>query len=498
MSRLETRREFLRIGFAGTAFLTAARAFSPPDELASLSLRKACEMVRQKTVSPVELTQACLKRIEQINPILNAYITVTAEPALAEARALEAEQQKGEWRGALHGVPIALKDNIDTAGIRTTAGSALFADRIPTEDAEVVRRLKAAGAIFLGKLNLHEFAAGGTTVVTYFGAVRNPWKRTHSAGGSSGGSAAAVAAGLCYGALGTDTGGSVRQPAAYCGIVGFKPTYGRVSNRGVIPLSWTLDHVGPMCRSVGDTAVLLQAIAGQDPGDTTSLEAPVADYSTALGARTSSFRLGLPRALFYDKLEPEIAAAMKAALEVLGKLTAGAREVSLPAVADLPSVVSPEMYAYHASSLAKTPQLYQPATRKRLERAREVPAAVYIQARREVERLRRLVPGVFSSVDLLVTPTTSRPPYSLEEALKRDNEEIAPVPMLSNTGPFNIFGLPAISIPCGFTSEGLPIGLQISGPPLGETQVLALAHAYQQATDWHQRRPALESETTKT
>ena len=376
--------------------------------------------------------------------------------------------------------------------MRTTAASALFADRVPSEDAEVTRRLKAAGAILLGKLNLHEFAAGGTSAVTHFGAVHNPWKRDRSTGGSSGGSAAAVAARLCFGALGTDTGGSIRQPAAYCGIVGLKPTYGRVSNRGVIPLSWSLDHVGPMCRTVADAAIMLQAIAGYDPGDLTCLDAPVPDYAGAVQSKTSSLRLGIPRALFYDKLEPEVAVAMNTAIEVLRKLTAGAREVSLPAVADLPSIVNPEMYAYHAPYFAKTPQLYQPATRKRLQRASETSAAAYIQARREVERLRRAVRTVFSSVDLLVTPTAPRPPYTIEESLKRDNEEIAPLPALSNTGPFNIFGLPTISVPCGFTKEGLPIGMQISGPPLGEPQVLALAHAYEQATDWHTRRPDLE------
>ena len=487
------RRDFLKTA----AVFAAARAFPQSGDHTAWTLRQAAEAVRKKSASPVELTQACLKRIERLNPQLNAFITVTGEQALADARALEAEQQKGKFRGPLHGVPIALKDNIDTAGVRTTAGSALFADRVPSEDAEVVRRLKAAGAVFLGKLNLHEFAAGGTSVVTYFGAVHNPWKRDRSPGGSSGGSAAAVAARLCYGALGTDTGGSIRQPAAFCGIAGLKPTYGRVSNRGVIPLSWTLDHTGPMCRTVADCAILLQAIAGYDPADTTTADAPVPDYLAALGTKVLSFRLGIPRALFYDKLEPDIAAAVNTAIEALRKLTAGAREVVLPPVADLPSIVQPEMYAYHAPHYAKTPLLYQQATRKRLQRGGEAPAATYIQARREVERLRRVVPSIFSSVDLLVTPTTARPPYSLEEALKRDNEEITPVPMLSNTGPFNIFGLPAISIPCGFTSEGLPIGLQISGPPLGETQVLALAHAYEQATDWHKRRPALESETTK-
>jgi len=480
------RRDLLK---AGATLAAAGRLWPQSGDLAGLTLRQAAEGVREKSVSPVELTRACLSRIEKLNPLLNAYITVTGEAALAEARALEAEAQKGKFRGPLHGVPIALKDNIDTAGVRTTGASALFADRVSTEDAEVARRLKAAGAILLGKLNLHEFAAGGTTVVTYFGPVRNPWSTNRSTGGSSGGSAATVAAGLCYGALGTDTGGSIRQPAAYCGIAGLKPTYGRVSNRGIIPLSWTLDHAGPMCRTVADAAVMLQVIAGYDPGDTTSVDTPVPDYAAAIGAKTSSWRLGVPRALFFDKLDGEIAKAIEAAIAVLRGLAAEVRDVTLPAVAELPSIVGPEMYAYHLPYFSRTPGLYQPATRKRLERAKDIPAATYVQARREVERLRRVVGGVFSAVDLLITPTTRILPYEIEEALKRDNEEISPVPALSNTGPFNVFGLPTISVPCGFAQGALPVGLQITGPAWGEAKVLALAHAYEQATEWHRRRP---------
>ena len=256
----DSRRNFLKASASGLAWLVAEGWAAEADPMPAWTLRTTAERVRQKAVSPVELTQACLNRIERLNPALNAFITVMGEAALAQARVLEAEQRKGRWRGLLHGVPIALKDNIDTAGVRTTGASAVFADRVPSEDAEVVRRLSAAGAIFLGKLNLHEFAAGGTTVTTYYHPARNPWNRDRMTGGSSGGSAAAVAAGLCYGALGTDTGGSIRGPAAYCGIVGLKPTYGRVSNRGVIPLSWTLDHTGPLCRTVADAAVMLQVL----------------------------------------------------------------------------------------------------------------------------------------------------------------------------------------------------------------------------------------------
>jgi aspartyl-tRNA(Asn)/glutamyl-tRNA(Gln) amidotransferase subunit A len=446
-------------------------------------------LVRRKAVSPVELTQACLARIERLNPALNAFITVTADEALRQARDAEAEIRKGKWRGPLHGVPIALKDLFDTAGVRTTAASAVFKDRVPQEDAEVVRRLRAAGAVLLGKLNMHEFAYGATSVATFFGPVHNPWKLDSIAGGSSGGSAAAVAAGLCYGALGSDTGGSIRQPAAYCGIAGLKPTYGRVSTRGVIPLSWSLDHAGPMCRSVGDCALLLQAIAGYDPEDNNSVDAPVPDYAQALRTRAPSIRLGLPRKLFFEQVDPEIEAAVTQAIDVLRKLTPGIRDVQVPAYQPLP-VLGAEAYAYHAAYMAKTPELYQPATRDRLETGAKVTAPAYIEARRELDRLRRAVREVFTEADVLITPTTPIPPDTIAAAIKAD---VPPrtTPSLRNTSPFDVYGLPTISVPCGFSGSGLPIGVQISGPPFGEPVVLALAHAYEQATDWHTRRPAI-------
>ena len=455
------------------------------------SLQQASDLIRKKSASPVELTQECLKRIEKYNPALNAYITVMGEQALAQARELEGERQSGKWRGPLHGIPIGLKDLIDTAGVRTTAASAIYANRIPNEDAEVVRKLKAAGAVLVGKLNMHEFAYGGTSVPSHFGPVHNPWKLDHIAGGSSGGSGAAVAAELCYGALGSDTGGSIRQPAAYCSIVGLKPTYGRVSTRGVVPLSWSLDHIGPMCRTVADAALLLGAIAGYDPQETSSLDAPVPDYTRALHAKVSGLRLGIPRAIFFDQIDPEIAAATNKAIEVLGKLTAGARDIQLPAYQTLP-IVGAEAYAYHLPYVSKTPELYQPSTLERIEGGAKVTAAAYIQARRELDRLRRAVGEVFGTVDLLVTPTTPIPPASIADTVRPD----VPPPggttfSLRNTSPFDIYGLPTISIPCGFTRSGLPIGVQISGPHLGEPQVLALAHAYEQATDWHMRRPEL-------
>jgi aspartyl-tRNA(Asn)/glutamyl-tRNA(Gln) amidotransferase subunit A len=453
-------------------------------------LSDAGELLRARKVSPLELTNACLARIDRLNPVLNAFITVTGDQAVADARAAEADIARARRRGPLHGIPVALKDLFDTAGVRTTAGSAVFADRVPSQDAEVVRRLKQAGAILLGKLNMHEFAYGDTSALSHFGPVRNPWDRQRISGGSSGGSAAAVAARLCYGALGSDTGGSIRQPSAYCGIVGLKPTYGLVSTSGVVPLSWSLDHVGPMCRTVADAAVLLQAIAGYDPSDTNSIDAATPDYSRALTQKVSTFRIGIPRAVFYEGLDPDIEQAVTDALQVIRRLTTSTRDVELPSYRTLP-VVGAEAYAFHAPYVTKTPELYQPATRQRIEGGSRVTASAYIEGRRELDRLRRTVAAVFSNVDLLVTPTTPILPQTVDEAI--NNPTVPPpggvAPSLRNTQPFDIFGLPTISIPCGFSRSGLPIGLQITGPRLGEAQVLALARAFEQATEWHRRNP---------
>lgn len=453
-----------------------------------LSIREAGELVRRKVVSPVELARACLQRIERLNPALNAFITVTAEQAMAQAREAEAEVRRGRWRGLLHGIPIGLKDNIDTEAVRTTLASAVFKDRVPTVDAEVVRRLKAAGAVLLGKQNLHEVAFGTTAAVSHFGPVHNPWQPEWIAGGSSGGSAAAVAAGLCFGAVGTDAGGSIRVPSAYCGIVGLKPTYGLVSMRGGGEAGWwSMHHLGPMCRSVADAAILLSAIAGYDPGDTASVDAPIPDYTAALRAKVSALRLGIPRAVFFDTLDPEIEAAISKALGVLRRLTAGLREVTLQPISDMiaPNIVLAENYAFHMPYFAKTPQLYHAAISRNLRQGSEVTTAAYIQSRRELDKARRAIGAVFSHVDLLVTPTTAVPPPTIEEAVRLGIE----LELIRNTAPFNIYGLPTISIPCGFTRSGLPIGMQISGPRFGEAKVLALAHAYEQATDWHTRRP---------
>jgi aspartyl-tRNA(Asn)/glutamyl-tRNA(Gln) amidotransferase subunit A len=446
-------------------------------------------LLRRKEVSPLELTRACLDRIERRNPALNAFITVMAESALAEARAAEVEISRGEWRGPLLGIPIALKDLIDTAGTRTTAASAVFEDRVPGEDAEVVRRLRRAGAVIIGKNNLHEFAYGASSLVSFFGDVHNPWNTEHIAGGSSGGSAAAVAAGLCYAAIGTDTAGSIREPAALCGCVGFKPTYGRVPARGVIPLSWSLDHVGPLAATVGDAAVVLQAIAGYDALDLGSADIPVSDYVSGLGEGTKTLRVGVPRVHFYDELDEEVRAAVEKALGVIGTLVASVRDVQIEVSSDR-TVQAAESFAYHAENVVRTPELYQPETLRRIRTGETISAAEYIQRRREFDEERRRAQEIFADLDLLVTPTTPIPAPVIAD-LKKDAAALRPAELLllRNTRPFNVWGLPAISVPCGFTKGGLPIGLQIAGAHWREDLVLRLAHAYEQATEWHERRP---------
>jgi aspartyl-tRNA(Asn)/glutamyl-tRNA(Gln) amidotransferase subunit A len=470
----------------GSSVLIAVHYNSPSAKMPILdTIVNLAPRLRRKEISPLELTRACLERIEKLNPTLNVFITVTAESALAEARAAEIEIGRGEWRGPLHGIPIALKDLIDTAGTRTTAASELYQNRVPTEDAEVVRRLRQAGAVILGKNNLHEFAYGGSSLVSFFGDVHNPRNAAHIAGGSSGGSAAAVAAGLCYAAIGTDTAGSIREPAALCGCVGIKPTYGRVSARGVIPLSWSLDHVGPLAATVGDVAVVLQAIAAYDSRDVCSADVPVADYVSGLRDGAKSLRVGIPRWHFYDDLDPELRAVMDEALAVIGSLVAEIRDVQIDVPADR-TVQAAESFAYHAENVARTPELYQPETLRRIRSGESISAAEYIQRRREQDLDRRRAHQFFADVDLLVTPTMPIPAPAIAD-LKNNPAALRPaeLTLLRNTRPFNVWGLPAISVPCGCTKSGLPLGLQIAGPHWREDLVLRLGYAYESATEWH-------------
>jgi aspartyl-tRNA(Asn)/glutamyl-tRNA(Gln) amidotransferase subunit A len=452
-----------------------------------LPISQLADLLRRKQISPVEVTRDCLGQIEKLNPQLNAFITVMADSAISEARTAETELVRGQWRGPLHGIPIALKDLIDTAGVRTTAASALYKDRIPAKDAEVVRRLRASGAVIIGKNNLHEFAYGGSSLISYFGEIRNPWDAGRIAGGSSGGSAASVVAGMACAAIGTDTGGSVREPAALCGCVGLKATYGRVSQRGVIPLAPSLDHVGPLTRSVTDAAIVLQAIAGYDASDTTCSNVPVTDYVSSLVEGVKRLRVGVPRAYFFDDLDAETAEAIEHALVDIGSLVGNMSDVSLEVPIDR-ELQSAEVWAYHAESVRKAPELYQPDTVWRIRLGEQYTASDYIRRSREMDEARWKIKALFADIDVLVMPTTPIP-APLIAGIRADPAALRPaeLKLLRNTRPFNIWRLPAISLPCGFTQSGLPIGLQIAGPHWREDLVLRLAHAYEQATAWHKR-----------
>jgi aspartyl-tRNA(Asn)/glutamyl-tRNA(Gln) amidotransferase subunit A len=433
--------------------------------------------------------RACLGRIEAHNPVLNAFITVTAESALQEACDAEAEMRRGEWRGPLHGIPVAVKDMIDIAGVRTTGASAVYLERIAGADAAVISRLRRAGAILLGKLNMQEFAIGGSSVASHFGPVRNPWDTSRIAGGSSGGSAAAVAAGLCFAALGTDTGGSVRQPAALCGVVGLKPTYGRVSNLGVLPLAPSLDHVGPLTRNVEDCATMLEAIAGYERRDVSSERRPL--KLRPWPSSQAGVRIGVPRAFFYEGLHPAVHSALEAALAALSDLGARIEDVSLEVSTDR-TVFQAEAYASHAELIAARPEGFLPETLAKLRRGASVDTLAYMRARVALAQLRRGIAKMFTQVDVLVTPTVPVPAPRLVDYPQTFDEVVAweAGSMLRNTRWFNALGIPTVSVPCGRTEEGLPIGLQFAAAPWQERRALGLALAYESATAWCTRRPA--------
>lgn len=486
-----SRRNFA-LTMGGAAASVHAQSLS---DSALLTLSQAANRIQNKQITPTALVEACLSRIEVYQPKLNAFITVLKESALAQAKQAELEIRNGQYRGPLHGIPIALKDNIDTTGIRTTAASAVFDDRVPTVDAEVAVRLKAAGAILLGKLNLHEFAFGGTSVTSYFGPVRNPWNLARHPGGSSGGSAAAVSADLCYGALGTDTGGSIRTPASYCSIVGFKPTYGLVSIRGIVPLVFSLDHCGPMTKTVEDAAIMLNVLAGYDRLDIASVQHLREDYVAAMRQSIKQLRIGIPRAPYFDLLDEDVAKAVEAAISAISGMTASIKDVTLPSVRGARS--GGELYAYHEEYFGRAGALYQIPTRRAITGDKEAKAADYIRSSWKLQLLRRTIDDAFSSqnVDLMVLPTRRRTPRTVDAAIKREGSDKPRNPELENPGNFNAFGIPALSLPCGFTSSGMPIGLMIVGPNFSEGRVLALAHAFEQSTDWHKRKAPIRPDT---
>ncbi len=441
---------------------------------------------RRRELSPVDVATAHLDRIGRLDKTLNSYVTVTAERALSDARAAEAELARGN-AGPLSGVPVGYKDLYATKGIRTTAGSALLADWIPDHDATCVTRLQQAGMVMLGKLITHEFAFGIQFPGHRFPPARNPWNLDHIPGGSSSGSGAALAAGLAVGALGSDTGGSIRGPAAACGIVGLKPTYGRVSRAGVVTLSWTLDHTGPMARSVEDCALMLQALAGYDPADPASSREPVSDYTAGLAAGVRGLRIGIPRDYFFHGVAPEVVTAFDAAIGTLRGLGAEVKDVVIPSIwssSALMVIMLTEAYAYHARDLRERPELYGEVLREKMMAGALFTADEYVQAQRLRARLVEEAHRVLEEVDLLATPTTpgTTPAFA---AVHDPNFPFA----RSNMFPFNMTGLPALALPCGFAPNGLPISLQLAGRPFEEATVLRAGHAYEQATEWHRRRP---------
>jgi aspartyl-tRNA(Asn)/glutamyl-tRNA(Gln) amidotransferase subunit A len=464
-----------------------------PTELAYLSITEASRGLRRKQFSPVELAQACLKRIESIDGKLHSFITVTADLALEQARKAEHELLAGADKGSLHGIPLALKDLYATQKIRTTCHSAVLQDWVPDHDATAASKLGEAGIVLLGKLAMHEFAFGGPSVDAPFPAVRNPWDTAHIPGGSSSGSGAALAAGLCLGSLGSDTGGSIRTPSSHCAVVGMKPTYGRVSRYGVVPLSWSLDHAGPMARNVEDCAILLQAIAGDDPKDPASADVPVPDFRAELKNGIKGLRVGVPRANWFDEnkgTDPETEVIFNTALKTLEGLGAivvdiDGRPFSLARKANQTILVA-EGYAYHEKRLREAPDKFGSSVRTRLLEGAFLSAADYITALRTRTVLNEQICANFSRVDVFGTPTAPRPPDAFE-TLDPNEQNLRP----NFTNPFNLTGLPAISLPCGFAKNALPVGLQIIAPAFQENTAFRVAYAYEQATEWHERRPKL-------
>lgn len=458
--------------------------------VADLDLRGVSEALARRDVTSVQAAEEYLGRIQQHDRVLRSYITVMADHALARAKAADAETERGRRRGPLHGVPIALKDLIAVAGVRMTSGSQLYADHVPTRDAFVTRRLHDAGAVILGKLAMHEWAFGRPATEGPFPTGRNPWDIHRAPAGSSSGSAVAAAAGLCAGALGSDTGGSVRGPAAMTGLVGHKPTYGLVSRSGVLTMCWSLDHVGPMTRSVWDSAALLQIIAGTDPDDTSTRGAQVQDYLGGLEAGARGLRLGVLRRFYVDfpGLNDDVRAAALTAFETLRAEGATLTDVDAPSLDLSTAAWAPflaETYEYHARNLRERPEGYRESLRPRVYMGALVTAADYLRAQRLRERFRREVDALLERVDLLVFPGQMTPALRFEDF---PMSGLAPASM-RYTAPWNLLGLPAVVVPCGVSREGLPVSIQIVGRAFDDATVLRLARAYERATDWHTRRP---------
>lgn len=454
-----------------------------PDNLAALA-----RGLKEGSISCVEVASAVLSRIEEHDGELNAFVTVLPERALENARRAEKEILAGGYRGPLHGVPVGLKDLVYTEGIRTTMGSAFFKDFFPEYDATVVQKLKEAGAVILGKTNTHEFAYGPTGDRSYFGPARNPYDPGRISGGSSGGSGVAVATRFLYGALGSDTGGSIRIPSALCGVVGMKPTFGRVSKYGVFPLSWTLDHVGPLTRTVEDNALLLSVLAGYDPRDPYSLNRPAEDFARELDRGVRGGRVGVPAGFYFEHVEGEVEEKVREAAEVFRSLGAEVREIPLPGLWETLRAqrltLATEAYAVHEQRLKEEPQKFGDEVRQRLLDGERLKAHRYATAQQTKLRSVEDFGLVLEDVDVLLTPTV---PIAATEIGQRDTsigeyEEPVPLALTRFTGPTNLNGLPSLSIPCGFTASGLPVGLQLIGRRLDEATLYRYGHAYETAS----------------
>ncbi|HEX6288911.1 MAG TPA: amidase [Herpetosiphonaceae bacterium] len=464
-------------------------------DLTALTLKQAADLIARRAVSPVELTEAHLDRIARLDPQVHSFITVTGEAALEQARQAQAEIGRGAYRGPLHGLPLAIKDLFETRGVRTTAGSKHLAAYISTADSAVVERLRAAGAILLGKLNMHEWAMSVTSINPHWGTCRNPWSREHIAGGSSGGSGAALSARLCLGALGSDTGGSIRIPASFCGVVGLKPTFGRVSMRGGLPLSWNLDHAGPMGRRVRDVALLLQTLAGDDPGDPASLDMPAEDYTARLEAGVRGWRVALALDGFTSAskpVDPAVAQAVRRAAQVFEQLGAQVREIALPeaqaATRSTLNMIVGDAAAYHRERLQEQPDDFGADVLEALQSGAKLTAVEYALARRMQATFRREIERLFADYEILLTPTT---PVAAPLIHESEEAKSTRPSLVSFTAPFNLAGVPALSLPCGFTGDNLPIGLQIVGRAWAEAAVLRAGAAFEQATEWHERQPPI-------
>ncbi len=467
-------------------------------DLCALEISEVGPLLRERSVSPVELTDSYLERIARFDPQLNSYIRVMADEARVAAREAETEIGRGAWRGPLHGIPLGIKDLFDVAGVPNTMGSKILRDNIPTRDATVVERLKTAGAVILGKQNLHEFAFGITSENPHYGVVRNPWDLDRVPGGSSGGTAAAVAAGLCAAGMGSDTGASVRAPASFCGTVGLKPTYGRVSRAGALPLAWSLDHPGPLARSVADCALMLQAIAGADQRDPATSLLDVPDFSANLDQGVRGLRLGIPREYFFDIVEPEVKRLIDLAVATLERLGAEIEEVSLPHVEHAQVagniIMSSEAAAWHDTWLRERPGDYGADVLQRIRGGLLVRATEYLHSQQMRALIQQDFASAFARVQAVLSPTVPlvAPPIG------RTQEPGGPLNVVPRsianrtTVPCNLTGMPAISVPCGFSEpEGMPVGLQIMGPAFAEPMILRVAAAYEAATEWRTRRPPI-------